>query len=451
MSPDPSRVDQPPRVDRREILGLAVPAFLALVAEPVFLAADSAIIGHLGTIPLAGLSVAAAVLSAAAGVFVFLAYATTSTVARQVGAGSRLGAITAGLDGLWLSLALGGLATLTLIAMADQLTAAFGASAAAHEQAVTYLRIGALGLPAMLVGLAVTGVLRGLLDTRTPLVVSVAGFSLNIVLNLAFVYGFHWGIAGSAWGTVIAQTSMALALTTVLVRHARGVHAPLSPHPGRVLAAARNGIPLVVRTIALRVALLLTVWAAAGLGDAPLAAHQVTATVWTFLAFALDALAIAAQAVVGRELGAGRVAAARAITATLLRWGLGYGLLLGLLLAAFAGPVARLFTPDPAVQAYAVPTLLVAAAGQVVAGFVFVADGVLMGAGDFRYLAVAMLGALAAYLPIVVGLRARGVWGEPGPMLVRLWLGYAAFTLVRALTLGWRLRGERWAVAGATR
>jgi putative MATE family efflux protein len=447
--PSPSRPARAASVDRREIVSLAVPAFLALVAEPVFLAADSAIVGHLGTIPLAGLGVAGSVLTAAAGIFVFLAYATTSVVARAMGAGSPTTAITAGLDGLWLALGLGAVAAIAVAATADPLSAAFGASAAVHEQATSYLRIGALGLPAMLVLLAVTGALRGLLDTRTPMLVAVVGFSVNIALNLVFIHGLHWGIAGSAWGTVIAQTGMALALTAVLLRQARATRAPLRPHPGRVLAAARTGIPLVVRTLALRGAILLTVWAAAVLGDAPLAAHQIAATVWTFLAFALDALAIAAQAVVGRDLGAGRVEAARAVMRTLLRAGMLFGLAVGVLTAASAGVLPRLFTSDPAAIGYAVPALLVVAVGQVVSGYVFVADGVLMGAGDFRYLAWAMGGALAAYAPVVLFVRALGVWGEPGRVLMWLWGGYVVFMLARAVSLGWRLRGDRWLIPGA--
>jgi Na+-driven multidrug efflux pump len=189
---------------RREIVRLAVPAFLALIAEPLFLLADSAIIGHLGTAELAGLGVASAALVTAAGIFVFLAYGTTSVVARHLGAGDESSAISAGIDGLWLALALGVVTATVLAAGARPISAAFGASPAALEQATTYLRISAFGIPAMLVILAVTGVLRGLQDTTTPLVASVVGFGANIALNLLFVYGLHWGIAGSAWGTVIA-------------------------------------------------------------------------------------------------------------------------------------------------------------------------------------------------------------------------------------------------------
>ncbi len=438
-------------MDRREIVGLAVPAFLALVAEPLFLLTDSAIVGHLGTVALAGLGVAGSVLLTAAGLFVFLAYATTSSVARQLGAGSPAGALSAGLDGLWLSLGLGACAALTVAVAAAPLAGVFGASAAAHDQAVTYLRIAAFGLPGMLVVLAGTGVLRGLLDTRTPLVVSVLGFTANIVLNVGFVYGLGWGIAGSAWGTVTAQTAMALALAAVVARRARAAATSLRPHPHRVLAAAVDGLPLLVRTIALRLALLLTVWAAAGLGDPALAAHQITASLWTFLAFALDALAIAAQAIVGRDLGAARAQAARAATATMLRWGVVLGLALGVVLLLLRGLLVPLFTPDPVVHRYAGAALVVVAVGQAVSGYVFVADGVLMGAGDHRFLAGAMVITLTAYVPMLLGVRAYAADVDALTGLAVLWVAFAGLMTVRAATLAWRLRGDAWAVTGARR
>ena len=227
---------------------------------------------------------------------------------------------------------------------------AFGASPAVLEQATTYLRISAFGIPAMLVILAVTGVLRGLQDTTTPLVASVVGFGVNIALNLLLVYGLHWGIAGSAWGTVIAQTGMALALVAVLFVKARARQTRLRPHPGGVLSAARTGIPLLVRTLALRATLLVTTWVAASLGDVPLAAHQVALTVWSFLAFALDALAIAAQAITGRALGAGDRKSVRVAMGTMVRWGVWGGLGLGLVLVALHSVIPPLFTTDPAVR-----------------------------------------------------------------------------------------------------
>ena len=438
----------------REILRLAVPAFLALVAEPMFLLADSAIIGHLGTAQLAGLGVASATLLTAANLFVFLAYGTTSIVARQVGAGSERGALEAGIDGTWLAVGLGAITSAAVALAAEPLCRLFGASDAAVGFATTYLRISALGIPAMLVALAATGVLRGLQDTRTPLVASAVGFGANIVLNLLFVYGFGWGIAGSAWGTVLAQTGMALGLVTVLVRHARRAGATLHAHPGRVLRAAVTGVPLLVRTLALRSILLVTTWVAAGLGDVPLAAHQVAATVWSFLVFALDALAIAAQALTGKALGAGDVTAARAATSTMIRWGVWGGAALGAVLLALHTVIPAAFTQDPAVRSALAAALVVVALGQPLSGYVFVIDGVLIGAGDGRWLARAMVATLALYLPLVLAVHVAGDRllrsGVPLAM-VALWVAFTGFMAIRALFFRSRVRGDAWMVTGAAR
>jgi putative MATE family efflux protein len=448
-----------PAGQQREIVRLAVPAFLALVAEPLFLLADSAIIGHLGTTQLAGLGVASAALITAANIFVFLAYGTTSIVARQVGAGSERLAVGAGIDGLWLGITIG-IVTGALVAVyAGPLCALFGASPAALAQAVTYLRVSAVGIPAMLVVLAVTGVLRGLQDTRTPLVASVVGFSANIALNLMLVYGLHMGIAGSALGTVLSQSGMASALVFIVTRRARRLGASLRPHPGRVLRAALDGVPLLVRTLALRFVLLLTTWVASSLGDVPLAAYQVSATVWSFLAFALDALAIAGQALTGKALGAGDVAGARSATRTMLVWGVIGGGVLGILLLATHSALPRLFSSDPAVQSALAAALVVVALSQPIAGFVFVLDGVLIGAGDGRWLAYAQVGLLVLYLPLILTVRTAGPSlladadsaAAQGHALTVLWLTFVVFMTMRGVALGWRARGDAWLITGATR
>lgn len=434
----------------REILRLAVPAFGALVAEPLFLLADSAIVGRLGTLPLAGLGVAGAALATAVGLFVFLAYATTSAVARRYGAGDLRAALAQGVDGLWLAAGLGVVTAAAGVVAAPAAVAALGASDAVAPYAVTYLRWSLPGLPAMLVVLAATGVLRGLQDTRTPLVVAVAGAGGNVVLNWALVHGAGMGIAGSALGTVIAQVAMAAAVVTVVVRGARALGAPLRPHPGGIRRAGRSGVPLVVRTLTLRAALLVTTYVAARQGDVALAAHQVVATVWTFLAFALDAVAIAGQAITGRALGAGDAAGARAATTRMLQWGVGAGVVLGAALLAASPWVGQLFTPDPGVQAAIAAALVVAALAQPLAGWVFVLDGVLIGAGDGRYLAVAGLITLVAYVPFALAVLALAPGGRPG--LVWLWVAFGAgFMAARAVTLGLRARSDAWLVTGASR
>jgi putative MATE family efflux protein len=285
------------------------------------------------------------------------------------------------------------------------------------------------------------------------------GFSANVVLNLLFVYGLHLGIAGSALGTVLAQTGMAAALVLVVVRRARRLGASLRPHPGRVLGAALDGIPLLVRTLALRFVLLVTTWVAAGLGDVPLAAYQVSATVWSFLAFALDALAIAGQALTGKALGAGDIAGVRSATRTMLSWGVLGGGVLGVLVLATHSVLPRLFSSDPAVQSALAAGLVVVALAQPICGFVFVLDGVLIGAGDGRWLAWAQVGVLALYLPLVLAVRAAGPSLLAGPdavaaqgrALTVLWLTFVVFMAMRGVALGWRARGDAWLVTGATR
>jgi putative MATE family efflux protein len=434
----------------REILRLAVPAFLALVAEPLFLLADSAIVGHLGTPQLAALGIASAVLGTLVSLCIFLAYGTTASVARQVGAGRDADARAEGISGLWLATVIGVVVSAVTWPLTGQLTGLFDTSRQVADLAVTYLHVALLGAVPMLLMLAATGVLRGLQDTRTPLVVAVLGNLANIGLNLLLVYGVGplpgMGIAGSALGTLLAQVGSAAALGWVVVRSARRVHAPLRPHAVGVARAARAGVPLVVRTLLLRGSLLVMTYAAARQGESQLAAMQLALTIWTFLAFVLDAVAIAAQAITGRYLGAADAEGTRILTRRIERWGWGTGAATGLLLAAAAPVLGHLFTDDAAVRALLVPVLLVAAVAQPVAGVVFVLDGVLIGAGDATYLAWAQLASLALFAPAAYLLHAGGAQ----PPLVWLWIAFAGlFMGVRGLTLVTRAHGERWLRLGA--
>lgn len=434
-----------PRRHDREILALALPAFGALVAEPLFLMADSAIVGHLGTPQLAGLGVAAALLTTAVSVFVFLAYATTAAVARRVGSGDLQAAIRQGMDGIWLALLLGAAVVAVVLPTAPSLISLFGASDTIAPYAVTYLRISALGIPAMLVVLAATGVIRGLQDTRTPLYVAIGGFALNGALNVALVYGAGLGIAGSAWGTVVAQCAMAGAYLWVVVRGARRHGASLRPDTTGIRACAQAGAPLLVRTLSLRAILMIATAVAARLGDADIAAHQIALSLWNLLAFALDAIAIAGQAIIGRYLGAGDTLGAQAVCRRMVRWGVGSGVVLGLLVVLARPVFIPLFTADPVVEDALLPALLVVALAQPVCGVVFVLDGVLMGAGDGPYLARAMLLTLAVFAPaaLLVPIVGGG--------LTTLWWAMALMMLVRMATLQLRARSGRWLVAGATR
>ena len=429
----------------REIVALAVPAFGALVAEPLFVMADSAIIGHLGTAQLAGLAVASALLTTAVSIFVFLAYATTGAVARRVGAGDLSAAIRQGMDGIWLALLLGAAVIAVVLPTTPALIDLFGASETAAPYAVTYLRISSLGIPAMLVVLAATGVLRGLQNTRTPLYVAIGGFVANAVLNVVLVYGAGLGIAGSAWGTVIAQCGMAAVYLVVVVRGARKHGASLKPDAAGIRASAQAGAPLLVRTLSLRAVLMIATAVAARLGDTEIAAHQIILSLWSLLAFAMDAIAIAGQAIIGRYLGAGDTRGAQAVCRRMVEWGIGSGVALGVLVVVSRPLFIPLFTSDSAVHDAALPALLVVACCQPLSGIVYVLDGVLMGAGDGPYLAWAMLLTLAIFTPFALLIPA---WGGG---LTAVWGAMTLMMATRAVTLGLRTRSGRWLVTGASR
>lgn len=432
-----------------EILRLAVPAFGALIAEPLFLLADSAIVGHLGVAQLAGVGLASAVLHTAVGLMVFLAYSTTPAVARAVGHGQLGKALAAGRDGVWLALLLGIVLAVAGFWAAEPLVVLMGAEGDVRSFAVDYLRWSMPGLVAMLLIFAGTGVLRGLQDTRTPLLVATAGFALNIGLNLWLVYGLGWSVTGSAVGTSVAQWAMAAVYLVMVQRNAARHGISLWPDWRGIRAMTRVGSWLMLRTLSLRIAILATVLVVAGQGAVNLAAHQLAMTIFSFLAFALDALAIAAQALIGKELGASRPAAARHLTRIMIRWGAGFGVVTGVLLAVAAPRVGALFTSDAGVQSVLGYALWILAAGQPLAGYVFVLDGVLIGAGDARYLALAGVVNLAVYVPMLVAVAASGISAAAG--LVWLWAAFAlGYMGARAVTLGLRARSDRWLVLGST-
>ncbi|HEX6446517.1 MAG TPA: MATE family efflux transporter [Streptosporangiales bacterium] len=429
----------------REILRLAVPALGALVAEPLFLLGDSAIVGRLGTAPLGGLGVAGNILTTVVNLCVFLAYGTTAAVSRRIGAGDRAGAVRQGVDGLWLAAGLG----VVLVCVGEPLVpyavGLLGGAAGVAPYAVAYLRIGLLGLPGMLVVLAGTGVLRGLLDTRTPLVVAVAASVVNLGLNALLVLGLHWGIRGSASGTALAQTGSAAVYVAVVVRGVRRHGVGLLPDRRGVVASMAAGAGLFVRTALLRVTLLAATAVAARIGTDAIAAYQVSFAVWSLLALALDAVAIAGQALIGRFLGAGDVAGARAATRRMVEWGAGVGVLVGLVVVALHTSLPYGFSTDRHVRTLIATALLVVAVLQPLAGVVFALDGILIGAGDSTYLAVASIVSTAVFLPVALAVLSAGGG------LTWLWAAIGVWMVARFLTLWLRARGGRWLVTGARR
>ena len=398
---------------------LAVPALGALAAEPLYILVDTAIVGHLGTEQLAGLAIAGTLLTGAFTIFNFLTYGTTAQVARYHGAGDERTAGELGAQALWLSSAIGLVLLAIAVAVAEPAVSLMGGSGKTADYAVTYLRIAAIGLPFALIALAGQGYLRGTSNLRTPLVIVIAANVVNLVLEVVFVYGFDWGIAGSAWGTAIAQAGMGASFAWLLLR------APARSRRPRLEAIRpllRIGGEIFVRTTSLYVSFLVAGAVLARIGTASLGAHQVAFQLWVFLALVLDAIAIAGQVIVGRALGAGRAEQAYDSAVRMIAWSVAFGALLGAVMLALIGVLPEAFTDDPAVVERAREVWPLFTLMQPAAGAVFALDGILIGAGDTRFLMWSMLfSALGVFAPdragrfgVRLGDRRR-VGGPGGP------------------------------------
>lgn len=425
----------------REILRLALPALGALAAEPLYVLVDTAIVGHIGTVQLAALALASTILLSGFAVFNFLTYGTTAQVARLHGAGEDAQAAEVGAQAQWLALAVGLVLLVLAVVLAPALVDLVGGGedAAVRDGGVTYLRIAALGAPAFMLASAGQGFLRGTGDLRTPLVILVAAHAVNVVLELLFVYGLDLGLAGSAWGTVIAQLGMAAAF--VVVQRRTGGWA--RPDRSRILRLVRIGGGIAVRTSALLAVFLVCSGVLARVGAASLAAHQIGYQLFLLIALLLDAIAIAGQVIVGRSLGAGDADGAYLAARRMIGWSVVLGAVFAVLLVLLAPLLPGAFTDDPRVvdRAGVLWPLLVAM--MPFNGAVFALDGILIGAGDTRFIASAMVLAGAVGVAGAV-LAAEAGWGVAG-----VWAALCAFIAVRLVTCLVRFQGRRWARVGA--
>jgi len=423
----------------REILALALPALGALAAEPLYILVDTAIVGHLGRSQLAALGVAATVLSVLA-TFNFLQYGTTAQVARAVGAGQDETARRLGAQALWLSLAIGVVFTVAIAALAGPIVELVGVENRTADYAVTYLRIVSLGVPSFFLALGGQGFLRGVAELKAPLVLIVLGNALNVVLEVLFVYGFDWGIEGSAWGTALAQSCMGAGFVWLIVR--RVGRADLAPAVALARRLLSVGKFIFARTVALMCSFLLAGVVVARLGDAELGAYQISFQLWIFLALVLDAIAIAGQIIVGRELGAGRPGRAYDASVRMIGLSVVTGAAFAAALLALSDVLPRIFTDDATVLAQCALLWPIFALMQPANGAVFALDGILIGASDGPFIAASMALAFLACSTALVAAYA-GDWGVRG-----VWAALAILILVRLGTMGARFVRRRWLVTG---
>ncbi|MCX2954618.1 MATE family efflux transporter [Lentzea sp. NEAU-D7] len=430
------------RVPARRVIGLAVPALGVLAAEPLYVLVDTAVVGHLGALPLAGLALGGVLLTQVSTQLTFLSYGTTARTARLHGAGRRQEAVEEGVQATWLALAAGVLVVVLGQLFARPLAELLAGPGAVADAAVEWVRIALFGAPFILVTMAGNGWMRGVQDTKRPLKYILIGNGISAVLCPALVYGAGWGLEGSAIANVVAQLLSAGLFFKALFAE----QVSLKPHWASMRAQLGMGRDLVLRSLAFQACFISAASVAARTSVGALGAHQVVLQLWTFLALVLDSLAIAAQSLVGAALGASRRGQAQKLAWQITRYGLVFGIGLGLVFAALFTVLPRAFTTDAGVLAEIPNAWWFFVALQPIAGVVFALDGVLLGAGDVKFMRTATLGsAVIGFLPLVWASYAFG-WGLAG-----IWTGLSAFMVLRLVAVVWRARSGEWAVEGAVR
>jgi putative MATE family efflux protein len=426
--------------DDRAILALAVPALGALAADPLYSLADTAFVGNLGTPQLGALAIGTAAFTASFWLFSFLAYGVTAHVARSMGAGDVRTASRIGVQALLLAVVIGGTVSALGVAFAGPIVRVLGAGGQIADFAEPYLRVRILAAVPVLIAQAGHGWLRGAQDTKTPTYIAVTGALVHIALEYVLIYQAGFGVQGAAWATVIGQSGAAVAFVLVLRRR---MNAPVwrwDPPIARSLL--KVGAHLAIRTGALLASLTFATSVAARMGEVALGSWQIAMQVFLFLALSLDCVAIAAQALIGRRLGARDPAGARQISQRLIWWGIVCGVVLAALVLPLSRPIARVFTDDPAVESAAASLLVWVAALQPVAAVAFTLDGVLIGASDTRFLAWSMAVSSAAFV-VVSYVAFKSGWGTAG-----LVVGATAWMVARTATTGLRWLRGRWVLAG---
>lgn len=426
----------------RDIANLAIPALGTLVAEPLYVLADTAFVGHLGTNELAGLALATTIVLTLHSVLIFLAYGTTGPVARLLSAGRTREAAHRSWQAVWLG-ALLGLASIVMVALlGDTLLGLLSDNPAVLAAAKTYLYISLVGFPFLIVTMAANGCFHGRQNTRTPLILAVVGALANLAIEFVFITLLGYGVGASALSTVIVQIAIGVVAVWLVGSWSRDQDASMGPDFAAMRGLLHSGKALLVRGICLRGSFSLATVVAASIGVIEVAAHQIATGIWITLTLALDAVAIAGQALTGKWLGLGDTAQAKAATRRMIEIDFAVGATMGAVVLVVRNPLANLFTGDAAVAEIVAFLLIHLALQQPLNGVVFALDGILIGAGDFDYLAKSMV--LAA--GVFAAMAGAVTLGNAG--IGWLWLAIGLFMLVRLATLVHRWRRDRWLVVG---
>ncbi len=430
-----------PEVPTQRLLPLAASAFVVLAAEPLYVLVDTAVVGHLGSVALAGLGIGAALLTLVVIVGTFVEYGTTGRAARWYGAGDRAAAVNEGVQASWLAVTLGLGVVVVGEVFAHPLTSILaGGNDETQQAAESWFRIAVLGVPGILLVLAGNGWMRGIQETRSPVRIVLLANGISAIASPILVYPAGLGLQGSAIANVGAQVIGSLLFVRALHRAAEARTRPQRHVIRQQLVVGRD---LFLRSVGFQVAFLTAAAVAARMGTAQIAAHQIGLQLWLFVALLLDSFAIAAQSLVGAALGGSDVGIARSTAWRVARYGLWAGVAFAAVFGVGWSLIPRIFTSDPAVlhQAHLLWPWFIAMLP--LAGVVFALDGVLIGAGDVAFLrTITLIAALGAFAPLNLLALQLG-WGISG-----VWAGLMAFITVRFVGMLARTRGEHWVVVG---
>ncbi|OIW01344.1 hypothetical protein TanjilG_20526 [Lupinus angustifolius] len=452
-----------------DILSIALPAALALAADPIASLIDTAFVGHIGSVELAAVGVSASVFNLVSKVFnVPLLNITTSYVAEEQALIRKEDSTQSddnGLSGkyqnkkllpsvstsLALAATLGIAETVALLLGSGTLMNIMGipADSPMRGPAEDFLMLRAFGAPPIVIALAAQGTFRGFMDTKTPLYAvgkfslhfgsigcqflafACAGNFLNIILDPILIFGFGLGVRGAAFATVISEYLMAFILLFKL--SGKVWLAPFDFDGRKVFSYLKSGGLLIGRTLAVFITITLTTSVAAKQGPIPMAGHQICMQVWLSVSLLTDALALAGQALLASSYSQGNYEQARVVIYRVLQIGLGAGFTFSVILFFGFGAFSSLFSTDSEVLGVAQSGVLFVAGSQPVNALAFVIDGLYYGVSDFAYAAYSML--LVGLVSSIFLLLAAPLLGLPG-----VWTGLFLFMTLRVVAGIWSFK-----------
>jgi len=431
-----------------EILGLAIPAMLAIASEPIFILADTAMIGRLGVEPLAARAIASSLIGGITWLFAFLIFGTTTLVGYHRGADEFESCGEICLHALLLAAAGGTAVSILGILFAPHLYLLMGAAPEVLTQGSTYFRIRIAAAPFTFLFFATVGFLRGIQDTRTPMVIAFVVNGLNVVLDYLLIYGGlglpALGLRGAAVATLVCQILAGAICLGILFLSSYASQYGLNRwrfSGRRLLSLSHIGRDLAVRTGALRFSLVFATGAVARMGMVTLSSHEIALQLFLLSSDTIDGIAVAGQTLAAKYLGADRSDKTYQMGKILVLCGGVAGLLFGFAYLLLKQPLIALFTKSPeVVEVLGVSIFLLLALFQPLNGIVFASDGFLIGAHDTQYLMWAMLiGALGIFVPVSwISLQ----W-DLG--LVGVWTGLCLLMAWRLGTNLFRFFSRRWA------